>query len=74
MIKKLDKEHVEAIQMLQEKFAQNAKMLGAIAIELEMISQQQKILTDNQVALFWIWRSWWSWRRRIGNNNCFLNI
>lgn len=52
MTKKLDKEHVEAIQTLQDRFAQNARMLGAIAIDLKVIEQQQQALQENQNELF----------------------
>ena len=52
MTKKLDKEHLEAIQKLQEKFANNARYLGAIAIDLKMVDQQKQLLLENQTALF----------------------
>jgi hypothetical protein len=52
MTKKLDKEHLEAIQELQEKFANNARYLGSIAIELKMVEQQQRILEENEQSLF----------------------
>ena len=52
MTKKLDKEHLEAIQELQEKFANNARYLGSIAIELKMVDQQKQLLLENQTALF----------------------
>lgn len=52
MTKKLDKEHVESIQSLQDRFAQNARMLGAIAIDLKVIEQQQQSLLANQNELF----------------------
>lgn len=52
MTRKLDKEHVEAIRELQEKFAQNARTLGAIAIEMKMIEQQKQSLSENETALF----------------------
>ena len=52
MTQKLDKEHLEAIQTLQDQFAQNASTLGRIAIELKMLSDQEKILTENQNELF----------------------
>lgn len=52
MTKKLDKEHLEAIQELQEKFANNARYLGSIALELKMLEQQKQLLLENQTALF----------------------
>ena len=52
MTKKLDKEHLEAIQKLQEQFANNARYLGAIAIDLKMVDQQKQLLLENQTALF----------------------
>ena len=52
MTKKLDKEHLEAIQELQEKFANNARYFGGIAIELKMLEQQKQLLLENQTALF----------------------
>lgn len=52
MTKKLDKEHLDAIQELQEKFANNARYLGSIAIELKMIEQQQRTLLDTQQSVF----------------------
>lgn len=52
MTKKLDKEHVDLIQQLQDRFAQNARMLGAIAIDLKVVEQQQQALLENQTALF----------------------
>lgn len=52
MTRKLDKEHLEAIQALQEKFANNSRYLGSIAIELKMLEQQQQTLIENQQSLF----------------------
>ncbi len=52
MTRKLDKEHLEAIQALQEKFATNSRYLGSIAIELKMLEQQQNVLLENQQSLF----------------------
>ena len=51
MTQKLDKEHVEAIRELQEKFNTNARYLGSVAIEQEMVSAQQRVLEDNKTAL-----------------------
>ena len=52
MTKKLDKEHVDAIQKLQDDFAKNATMLGRIAIDLKIVEQQKQVLLENQTALF----------------------
>lgn len=52
MTKKLDKEHVEAIQKLQDDFAKNATMLGRIAIDLKIIEQQKQELLETQTTLF----------------------
>ena len=52
MTRKLDKEHVDAIRELQEKFAQNARLLGSIAIEMKIIEQQKQSLSENESALF----------------------
>ena len=41
MTKKLDKEHLDAIQDLQQRFATNASWLGSVAIELKMLERQQ---------------------------------
>lgn len=41
MTKKLDKEHLDAIQDLQQRFAQNASWLGSVSIELTMLERQQ---------------------------------
>lgn len=52
MTKKLDKEHLDAIQELQEKFANNARYLGSTTIELKMVEQQKQLLLENQTAVF----------------------
>jgi hypothetical protein len=49
MTKKLDKEHLDAIQELQQQFAQNASWLGSVAIELKMLERQQA-QTESQHA------------------------
>ena len=41
MTKKLDKEHLDAIQDLQQRFATNASWLGSVAIELKLLERQQ---------------------------------
>jgi len=49
MTKKLDKEHLDAIQDLQQQFATNASWLGSVAIELKMLERQQ-VQTESQQA------------------------
>jgi tetrahydrodipicolinate N-succinyltransferase len=49
MTKKLDKEHLDAIQELQQQFATNASWLGSVAIELKMLERQQA-QTESQHA------------------------
>ena len=51
MTKKLDKEHVEAIQSLQDRFAQNARQLGTLIIEQEFLETQRKSLDEARVSL-----------------------
>jgi TolA-binding protein len=51
MIKKLDKEHLDAIQDLQNRFTQNASWLGSVAIDLKMIERQQFQLEAQQDEL-----------------------
>jgi hypothetical protein len=40
MTRKLDKEHLESIQDLRERFAQNASWLGNVSIERKLIEKQ----------------------------------
>ncbi len=49
--KKLDKEHVDAINELQDKFTQNTAAVGAISIELEFLETQKQSLTDRKTNL-----------------------
>ena len=49
--KKLDKEHVDAINALQENFTKNTNAVGAISIELEFIETQKQSLTDRKTNL-----------------------
>jgi TolA-binding protein len=51
MTKKLDKEHLDAIQELQQRFAQNASWLGSVAIELKMLERQQAQTESQQAEL-----------------------
>jgi predicted transcriptional regulator len=49
MTKKLDKEHLDSIQELRSKFAQNASILGAVTIEEYAVTYQLKeIETEKQ--------------------------
>jgi TolA-binding protein len=53
--KKLDKEHVESIQTLRSKFAQNASTLGSLAIEEHVLNSQLKQIEtfkEEQLQLF----------------------
>jgi hypothetical protein len=55
MNRKLDKEHVDAIQSLRSKFAQNASTLGSLAIEEHVLNSQLKqieTIKDEQLQLF----------------------
>lgn len=49
--KKLDKEHVDAINSLQEKFTQNTNAVGAISIELEFLETQKQSLINRKTNL-----------------------
>ncbi len=40
MTRKLDKEHLEEIQLLRESFAKNANIIGSISIELHATRKQ----------------------------------
>ena len=51
MTKKLDKEHLDAIQDLQQRFATNASWLGSVAIELKMLERQQAQTESQQNEL-----------------------
>ena len=51
MTKKLDKEHLDAIQDLQQRFATNASWLGSVAIELKMLERQQTQTESQQDEL-----------------------
>jgi gas vesicle protein len=44
MTRKLDKEHLESIQDLRERFAQNASWLGNVSIERALIKRQAEQL------------------------------
>ena len=51
MTKKLDKEHLEAIQDLQQRFAQNASWIGSVSIELKMLERQQSQIESQHEEL-----------------------
>ena len=40
MTQKLDKEHVDAIRDIQNRFAQNAGWIGSVNIEIKMLEQR----------------------------------
>jgi outer membrane translocation and assembly module TamA len=40
MTRKLDKEHVDAIRDIQNRFAQNAGWIGTVNIEIKMLEQR----------------------------------
>jgi len=46
MTRKLDKEHLEEIQLIREQFAQNANILGNIAIETHFLEKQLQSLKE----------------------------
>jgi len=46
MTRKLDKEHLEEIQSIREQFAQNANILGNIAIETYVLEKQLQSLKE----------------------------
>jgi len=51
MVRKLDQEHVDAINELQQKFTQNTNAIGAISIELEFLETQKQSLSDRKSNL-----------------------
>lgn len=48
MTRKLDKEHVDAINEIREAFAENARILGAISIDKYMLEMQQQKLEEQE--------------------------
>ncbi len=48
MTRKLDKEHLEEIQSIREQFAQNANILGNIAIETHFLEKQLQDIQQEQ--------------------------
>lgn len=51
MVKKLDKEHVEAITELQQSFSAVMRELGSITIDLEFLDSQKKAIEEKKSAL-----------------------
>jgi hypothetical protein len=48
MTRKLDKEHLDAIQTLRAEFVKNSSTLGNIAIELHVLNRQLEMMTAEQ--------------------------
>lgn len=48
MTRKLDKEHLDAIQTLRDKFAETSTMLGNISIERFMLQQRMERLVAEE--------------------------
>ncbi len=51
MVKKLDKEHLEAITELQQNFSAVMRELGSITIDLEFLDSQKKAIEEKKSAL-----------------------
>ena len=52
MIRKLDKEHLDAIQLLRNEFAQNASKLGSVALEQMAVKRRLEDLDLEQEQLY----------------------
>jgi predicted transcriptional regulator len=52
MTKKLDKEHLEALQQLRNSFAENANNLGSISLEQIAINRRLEFLNAEQDKLY----------------------
>ena len=52
MTRKLDKEHLEEIQSLRDRYAKNSAELGNIAIEEHLIEQQLEYFKQEKEKLF----------------------
>jgi hypothetical protein len=52
MTKKLDKEHLDALQQLRNSFAENANNLGAISLEQIAINRRLDFLNVEQDKLY----------------------
>jgi septation ring formation regulator EzrA len=48
MTRKLDKEHLDAIQELRANYAKNSSTLGSIAIELHVLNRQLELMNEEQ--------------------------
>jgi len=48
MTRKLDAEHLDAIQALRNDFTKNSTTLGNIAIELHVLNRQLELMTAEQ--------------------------
>ena len=48
MTRKLDAEHLDAIQALRNDFTKNSSTLGNIAIELHVLNRQLELMTAEQ--------------------------
>jgi hypothetical protein len=51
MTRKLDKDHLDAIQDLRERFAQNANWIGNVSIERTLITRQVEQIENQYVEL-----------------------
>jgi hypothetical protein len=51
MTRKLDKDHLDAIQDLRERFAQNANWIGNVSIERSLLQKQLEQLETQQADL-----------------------
>lgn len=52
MTRKLDKEHLDAINALQEQFNENSLHFGTVCMEIEYIETQKKSLEQRKSELF----------------------
>ena len=49
MTRKLDKEHLDAIQELRANYAKDSSTLGSIAIELHVLNRQLELMNEEQI-------------------------
>lgn len=52
MTRKLDKEHLDAINALQEQFNENSLQFGTVCMEIEYLETQKKSLEQRKSELF----------------------
>ena len=52
MTRKLDKEHLDAINALQEQFNENSMQFGNVCMEIEYLETQKKSLEQRKTELF----------------------